>query len=285
MDKFKRNYKLLIERRDGQLLQIQPPFTVEFDISRNSMVGLNVGSIRIYNLNADNRAQIRHDQYDWGDNRKVTFMAGYGDKLSLAFIGNISQAWSVREGNNMITQIESFDGSYAAVNGVTNQQFRSGTPMVSVIDALAQTLPGLKVGAIGNYEGRTSRGNSYSGSTVEILSTLTGGGLFIDNGKVHCLKDEECVAGNVPSITAASGLLGTPVRENLYVNLEMLFEPGLFLAQQVNLQSETGEGFNGPHKILSIKHRGMISEAVCGTAITSLGLLPGNFLPVAEQNG
>jgi hypothetical protein len=282
VDKFDRNYELLIQKRDGQTLKIERPFTVEFDIHRNSLSSANVCQIRIYNLAPDTRNQIRKDQFDYGDQRLISFRAGYGKKLSLAFSGNITQAWSVREGVNMITQIECFDGGFAYVNAITDQQYPSGTPQASIIDSLATSLgqTGVQIGAIGTYEGQISRGNSYSGNTMNILGEITGGGAFIDNRTIHCLNDDEALAGEIQVINAASGLLGTPILEQQYINLDMLFEPSLKVAQLVKIESATEERFNGTHKVLSIKHRGIISEVVSGSAITSLGLLPGAFFQV-----
>lgn len=281
MDKFKRNYKLLVQRRDGTTLEIKLPFTVEFDIHRNSFSSANVAQLRIINLSPTNRSQIRKDQFDYDDQRIVSFYAGYGDRMSLAFTGNISQAWSVREGNNMmVTTIESFDGGYAYVNAVTDQQFPSGTPQSSIIDSLVKSLPGVTPGAIGAYPGQIPRGNTFSGNTTDLLRQITGDGFFIDNGKGYCLKDGECLAGDIPIISAKSGLLGTPVKESTYINFDMLFEPGLKVGQLIRLESQTADHFNGLHKILSIVHRGVVSDAVCGSAITSVGLLPGTFTEV-----
>jgi hypothetical protein len=290
VDKYDRQYKLLIQKRDGTTLIIQLPFTVEFDIHRNSLSSANVGQIRIYNLSPDNRSQIRRDQFDFGDQRRVQLLAGYGRNLSLAFDGFITQAWSVREGNNMVTQIESFDGGYAYINAITGEQFVEQTPQQSIIDSLIKSLPGVTAGAIGEYPGQISRGNSYSGSTTDLLAQITAGGFFIDNGKAHCLNDDECLEGDIPLINSQSGLLGTPVLEQTYINLEMLFEPSLKVGQQIQLETLTAsaandpsqKSFNGKHKVLSIKHRGTISSAVCGTAVTSLGLLPGSFTPIPE---
>lgn len=285
MDKYNRNYLLLIQKKDGTTLRVTRPFTVEFEIHRNSLSSANVCSIRVYNLAPNNRSQIRKDQFDFGDLRTIQFAAGYGNNLSLAFSGNISQAWSVREGNNFITQIESYDGGYAYVNAVTSDQFPAGTNQETMIDSLVKALPGVQPGAIGDYAGQLSRGNSLNGSTTNLLTEITGGGFFIDNGKAHCLNDDECLEGPIPLINPQSGLLGTPVKESTYINFSMLFEPSLKVAQLVRLESTTAEHFNGTHKVLSLRHRGMISEAVCGDATTEVGLLPGVFTPVAVVGG
>jgi hypothetical protein len=285
MDKFNRNFRLLIQKKDGNTLEVRRPFTIEFDVHRNNFSSANVASMRIYNLSKENRASVRLDQYDYENkNRIIEFYAGYGDNLSLGFKGNITQAWSVREGVDFITQIESFDAGYAYNNAVTDLQFPEGTLYSSVIDSLVNSLKnyGVERGAISNFEGTLPRGNSYSGNTTQLLRELSGGGFFIDNGKVYMLRDNQALDLAVPTISVDNGLLGTPTLEEQYLNFDMLFEPGLRVGQIINLKSQSADHFNGLHKIISIKHRGIISETVSGTAITSLGLSPGVFVTIPE---
>lgn len=282
MDKFNRTYDLTIQKRDGTVLRLERPFTVEFDIHRNSYSSANTCSLRIYNLAPLTRDVLRYDWTDFGDLRKVSFAAGYGKNLSLAFVGNMTQAWSVREGTNVITQIECFDSGFAYTNAVASQLFPSGTANNTILGALIGSLPGVAVGAIGpSFGGSITRGLPVTGGTVERLNELANGGFFIDSGTGHCLADSECLQTPVPLINAKTGLIGTPLLENRYIHVEMLFEPGLQVAQVVELESQVSSRFNGEHKILALKHRGVISDAVSGTATTVLTLLPGVFSPVA----
>ena len=273
--KFGRSYILNIGLQNGGTLVIEPPFTVEFDITRNILTSANVCQIRIYNLSLLNRNQIRFNVFDTNDFRPISFKAGYDTNLPTVFEGNITQAWSVREGTNMITQIECFDGGFAFANAQTNTQFQSGTPQKDIITNLASSLPGVAVGSIGNYPGVIGRGNTYSGNTADILRDLTNGGFFIDNGKANCLGNSECTPAGINLINSSSGLLGTPLREQTLLTFDMLFEPRVVVGQKIQLQSITDANFNGFYKIISVKHRGMISQAVCGNAITSLGMFYG----------
>lgn len=286
MQKLGRNYKLLVGLpgaqavggpANGQTLTIELPFTVEFDITRNTLTSANVCSIRIYNLSQNNRNQIRYNIMDSGAYRPVVLFGGYGSNLSVIFSGNITQAWSVREGVNFITTIECFDGGYAFNTGFTNTTFPAGTSIQSVITNLAASLPQVKLGIIGtNYTGVLPRDNSLNGSTVELLKYLTGGGVFIDNQIVNCLSDNECVPANgITVIDDSSGLLGTPVRELTIIRFDMIFEPRVIVGQQIFLNSSTGSNFNGFYKVVSVKHRGTVSGAVCGDAITTLGMFFG----------
>lgn len=275
--KFDRNYVLSVQTQTNDTLTIKLPFTVEFDITRNILSSANVGSIRIYNLAKDKRNLIRKNVTDYGNLRLIRLQAGYGNNLSTIFTGNITQAWSAREGVNFITSIESFDGGFAFANGITNETFPADTPQEEMISQLLNNLKpyGVSPGAIGNFAGILSRPNSFSGPTTDIIRAITGGASFIDNGKMNCLKDDECLVGDLKVIDAASGLLGTPIREQTIINFDVMFEPRIIVGQLIELKSATDANFNGTYKVISVKHRGMISGAVCGDAVTSVGLFAG----------
>lgn len=275
MDKFNRKYQLLVQTQDGSTLEIKLPFTLEFDITRNILTSANVCQVRVYNLNKRNRNQLRFDVSNYGELRGIELKAGYGENLPIIFSGNISQAWPVREGVNFISQIECFDGGYALANGTFDQQFISGTPQRTIIDSMMQKLPGVTPGVVGEVEGEIARGNSYSGNTADLLNQLVPNKFFIDNQKANILGDSECLEGDIQLISPETGLLGTPIRQQTIINLEMLFEPRLIIGQAINLVSSTDDSFNGTYKVISIKHRGLISESVAGDATTSVGLFKG----------
>lgn len=275
MLKLGRNYSLAIQTQDNQILLVDPPFTVEFDITRNILTSANVCQIRIYNLSANNRAQIRKDINDTVTFKSVQLSAGYGDNLPVVFNGNITQAWSVREGVNFITTIESFDGGFAFANGQTNTSFPATTAQKSVVETLATSLPFVSLGAVGKIDGSLSRGNAYSGNTCDILRDITGGGFFIDNGKAYILNENECRDNEMLLINSQSGLLGTPLLERTILSFDMIFEPRLVVGQKIQLESSTGQNFNGFYKIISLKHRALISPTISGDAVTSVGMYYG----------
>ena len=281
MRKFGRSYYLSVETQSGDTLAIEPPFTIEFDITRNTLSSANVCSIRIYNLSAKHRNQILHNRYDTFTYRQVQLKAGYGLNLPVIFQGNITQAWSVREGSDYITAIECFDGGFGIANGMTNQAYPATTTQLSIIESLiAGGLPHTAAGTIGEtYTGVLKRGASFSGNTMSLLKDIAGNGVFIDGEKVHALGDNECLLGPIETIDSSSGLLGTPVREESMLTFDMIFEPRVASGQIVYLNSSTAAaGVNNYYKVVSIKHKGLISGAVCGDAVTTLGMFVGTSL-------
>ena len=89
------------------------------------------------------------------------------------------------------------------------------------------------------------------------------------------------IAGSLTIIDSSTGLLNTPLLEETVVYLDILFEPRLVFGQGVKLKATTGPSdFINTYKVVSIHHRGTISDAVCGDAVTTVGLLGGIFAQV-----
>lgn len=279
MLKFGRTYSLNVATQDGGLLLIEPPLTIEFDITRNTLSSSSVASIRIFNLSEKNRNNIRFNISDIGNFRQVTLKAGYGSNPPVIFSGNISQAWSVREGVNFITTIECFDGGFAFNNSTSEITAPANTSRKAVLDSLIGDLDYVSPGAVGPsfYTDPQSgailslpRGNAINGDTTVLLREATNGGFFIDLSTAHCLANNEYIASGEPLlITSDSGLLATPVLEETIVRFDMLFEPQLKPGYAAFLDSITEGNFNGLYRITGVKHRGMISEAICGEVITT----------------
>lgn len=287
--KFGRNYTLTVSGTNfPQPLQVTLPFTIEFDITRNTLTSANVCQIRVYNLSQKNRNALRKNATSYGfPIVSIVLKAGYGTNLPIIFAGNVSQSWSVREGVNFITQLECFDGGFAFVNGQTNLTIPAGTSYQAIIANLIESLPNVSVGAIGNYPGTTPKQITYTGDTIKILNELTGGGFFIDNGVGNALGNHEYTIGisAPPIIDASTGLLETPVLEQNIVRFNMEFEPRLNVGTGCQLNSLTfnnldtlDSNFTGFYKIVAVKHRGMISQTVCGDAITT-----GEFFSLQSQ--
>lgn len=275
MYKFFRNYLVQIEVRGGGVITVGLPYSIDFDITRNTLSSANVCQVRLRNLAPDTRDLIRWNQSDYGNPRTIRLFAGYGEditNLGEIFSGTYNAAWSVREGVDFITQIECYDGGFAFANGDTNIQFPAGTPLREQIRAImAKGLPGVTPGAVGLYPGFSGRRCSYVGNTADILSGLTGNGFFIDRGQAHALATNEFIASQEPifEINAATGLLNTPTREVTIARFEMIFEPRLNVGYLVRISSATESSFNGVFKITAVKHRGTISPVVCGEVITT----------------
>lgn len=280
MDKFGRNYNLLVQDSQGNTVQITPPLTLEFDVTRNLLGSANSGSFRIFNLSKQNRNNLRFNNYNFAQFRFVKLYAGYGNNLALVFSGNVQECWSVREGVNFITEIQCFDSGFAYA--VSDSSF-SPTANTNQIDIAKQIIsdmqkvdPNVSLGSISTaYSGQITRGNAIKGGSTDQMIENFGNGFFIDNGAVNLLQDDECLPGQVSEVSASSGLLGTPLLQQNILHFDMVFQPNLRIGQLINLVSTTDDFFTGSYKISAVTHHGMISDAVCGDLVTSVDCITG----------
>ena len=277
MQKWTRNYILSIQTDTGYI-DITMPFTMTFSIKRNTLAEANTGRFTILNLSEDTRRRIYKDKYRTNVYKGIELRAGYGQKketLPLIFKGNIKQAYSKRNGVNYETEIDAYDAGFAFMNGNTSRSFPKGTTDKQILQTLMEDLPHISVGKIGNFTESLLKGNTMQGTTVDLLKNISKSNFFIDNEKAYCLKENECIRGNISQIQSASGLLGSPLREETVLTFSMMFEPRLQVGQYVQLLSSTEKLFNGDYKVIGIQHSGTISDAQSGSCTTKVSLYYG----------
>ena len=284
--KIGRNYIAEVQTQLLEYRFIQYPITCNFDITRNQTSSMNSCHFEFLNLSKKNRDDLYCDFYQ-GSSRMIHFRAGYGNNLMTCFTGTITEAHSRREGVDFITEITCFDGGYSYGNNQSSFTLPSGSTQSIVLTRLLADLknPDGSLVPLGAAIGKSylvdmngqvitlKRDTPFDGPTVELLKQFTNNGFFIDQGKAYIMADSDyALNSNLQVINASSGLLNTPVREQTILHFDMLFEPGLTIGQRITLISETNPMVNRNYKVISVKHHGTISDAVCGEAITTVGL-------------
>lgn len=286
MDKLNRTYELTVQGLSGNFLTFKLPYTIDFSVDRNNYSSPNVASITIYNLGPDTRNEIRKDAIDTAVNRRVTLKVGYGSNLSTIFDGTIDQCWSARQGTNFLTQIQARDNGYIFSNTNVTVYFSEGQTKESVVRKVADQLKqqGLGIGIIGEIKGNFRRQGVEQGLAVDVLRKLTNDTCYIDNNTLFVIADGEALQGPFQELSSKTGLIGTPILENVFLRAELILEPRLLICQELKLKSETGSNFNNPtytygitnfdgdYKVTAISHRGTISPTIAGSATTSIVL-------------
>ena len=287
MKKWTRNYILTVQVDEDakEYVNITYPLTLSFQIKRSINATANTASITILNLSESTRRKVFLDNYKFMYYKGIELRAGYGDSIEnmpLIFKGNIQSAFSKRNGVDYETSMEALDGGFAYVNATSNRQFPKGT---TDRQALKQLISDLKtdindpkkgfhidIGHIGNFNSVLTRGNTVSGSTLDLINTFSENNFFIDLEKMNCLLDNEGFEGNIKVIDADCGLLGSPLREEAFLTFEMIFEPRLQIGQFVEIKSQTETIYNGTYKVIGIEHSGIISDAQSGQCKTKVSL-------------
>ena len=281
MSKLGRIYRLEIRDKNNELLVFTPPLTMEFTVDRTTLSSANVSSIILRNLSKDSRERLQKDAWVYESYREMKLYVGYETtSLQLVATGNVQQAHSVRAGSDWFTSISCYDGGWAIHNARSNFSITRGTPVNDVVGRLVNDLvdsQGVSRGEIGNFNGTYKRGNTLSGSTLNLLNEVTAGSAFIDNGRINVLRDDEFIPSTI-FIDSETGLLETPIRENFFARITTLLEPRINLQMKIRLESEGGVDINGEHIVYSLSHSGTISEVEGGKATSTIGFRNSNIV-------
>lgn len=286
MVKFGLSYFMEIQASDGRIVEIRPPYTLNFAIKRNAFGSANTAVFTLINLSEPTRNLLYKDIFQTSQYRFIRLRAGYGDNLPVIFQGNIKEAKSYRTGGSVdfTTEIEAFDYGFAMQNASSSFTLAEGSTRQQTIETLAndvvKSVPdgSLGIGKIGSFSGDYPRGRSVAGSSWEALRSETQNSAFIDNGLLYCLNDEEAIVGDVPVLDSRTGLLGSPKKADSLLEVEMIFEPALKVGQAVEIDSRTISQWNGKYKVWGVDHSGTISGAVSGKCKTTLHMLMGQKL-------
>ena len=300
--KLGRKYKLTFELTEPakseieglsvkQAIEITNPLTLEFEVTRNTASSLNSATFRIYNLSDVNRNLIFRNRTSInninGNRNKVILQAGYettlnkDSDLSTIFIGDLLEAYSYRQGPNVITYINAQDAGFGAYNSFVNKTVEAGTALKEIAELMMSSLKGIKKGVIGETLGVSKTTTTLNGNVFYLLTKDYKDEVFIDLEKVNKLGINEYIkstGGKVPLLTSETGLLGTPLRQGTDLIVDMLFEPRINVGQLVEIKSQINKQFDGQYKVNGVKHSGIISGAVNGDCRTTLQLFIGNEL-------
>jgi hypothetical protein len=275
MKKFGRIYRLRYILADSEIV-VELPLTVEFNIERTAMATLNTATFSIYNLSEENQRKIFKDRYRLGfDRKQVIFEAGYEDTLTRIFVGDVFQAYTVREGIDAKTTIVCRTGYSDITTTRIDKSFSAGITLFELYDEIINLFPNLERGAIGGENTTFNRPVSIEGNAYNAIKTYSRNAVFIDNDLVNVVEFGEALDNAVYILSPETGLLNTPTREEIYITAETLFEPRPSMNGIVEIDSSTAPVYNGQYKVIGATHTGVISGAVAGTLTSKFNLISG----------
>ena len=116
---------------DTQISGLDISFFVEKTLTSEP----NTAEIKIYNLNDANRKTLCDQQ-----RIPVMLKAGYQNSVGLLFKGDLTEAFSQREGPDWATTIRSGDGLVTLRSAQIQQSFKTGRSVMEVLKSIAKTL-------------------------------------------------------------------------------------------------------------------------------------------------
>ena len=249
---------------------IQAKVANAINIAENGTAGANLGSLGSTN----NAPSVIPPTYV---GREITFEVGYST-LYQVYKGTIFQASSAREGTNIVTRISAMTGNFDVATTQTFQTIDGNQTLGQVFQALIGEFPNLTLGGMGEFSLTRPRPWVINGNVYNWIKQHSSQNVFIDNGKVYILRPAEAISDNIVTIDDSTGLLETPRRDEGFLSVTTLLEPGVnIVGSQITLNSTVQKVYNGQYKVAGIQHQGVISAAMCGEARSVFTLVAAGF--------
>lgn len=262
MKLFNRKWRVRVDDFETDILDLS------FEIGKTIDHKPNTCSLNVYNLSESHRRQLEQLNV-YRKNRpgriRVEVEAGYEEQTSLLFRGDLRTAISRQEASSWVTHIEGEDGGRAVRWSRVNRSFPPGTPVLTVIRALAQAM-GVGEGNANEAAARArfiTGGDSFSEGTVlsgpapdQMRTILRSLGLTysIQDGVLQVLQRGRALQTTAVRLAPGSGLIDYPVRAaDGKVTAKTLIMPDLYPGRKVFFDVP---GLSGFFRIRESKYTG-----------------------------
>jgi hypothetical protein len=303
--KFNRVVKVEITpKKTGKKIAIEG-LRVKFNVQKTIDAALNSGTIDIYNMNAGNRAAVAfkynlHQTIDKAIGAfggRIDLIAGYEGDEKLLFSGDMTSAFTTRDGGDYITRISAKTKAEVLTGTKIKKTFPKGTNYRSIIDFIIAELdiPAVKAEV-------TSYINQIVGGTVlnsgeSVVSNLQGMISKVNkrfDGKLSINIDEAGINVHGPGISGRTkpkffyskytGLIGPPQITNQGSDLKVLLEPNIRISDLIFIESPSILGTNEPlYVVRSINHIGDSREGEFATSLNTWFYSAALTIPAASS--
>ncbi|MCK6585963.1 MAG: hypothetical protein L6Q76_00100 [Polyangiaceae bacterium] len=234
---------------------------VAFEVNRSlDASSPNTCELKLYNLREDHRSQL-------GERASVRCVleAGYRDRTSVIFAGELRNVRSERDGADIVTKAETGDGERRRRTARTNRSHAPGTTLETVVRDLASTM-GVGIGNTEQMSALTS-GRQFRHGTVtsgnapgQLGRVLRGAGLehSVQDGQLQVLRRGDALAGTAVVLSPSTGLIGSPVKElderrRQIVTAKCLMIPDLVPGRRVRLEAAE---IDGEYRVEKARYQG-----------------------------
>lgn len=277
--KFGRDYQLKV-RGAVDVHTFNFPTTITFDVVRDLTPNANIGNFSLVNINRSARDDIFLDRTQVSEYREVELSVGYRTLplRPIIFKGNMRTAYSEKQGGNIMTKINAYDGGYAIANSFVSISRPKSWNFNEVTQSIIKSMARVNLGTVTPQTISHTRGVVFNGSAWSQLQRLadpSGSFVFIDKEVVNLLSQEGIVAtaGGILVIESATGLTNLPSRLGHQVTAQTILEPRFGIGELAILNSILNPKVNGTYKIIGLHHYGTISGVESGDALTDFLLL------------
>ena len=233
---FNRKAKILIP--GFEIIDLRINFKIE-----KSLVGYpNLGNIKIYNLSESSRNNIEKKGLH------VQLYAGYEDNsIPLLFSGNLRNVVHLKIGPDWVSEIFAHDGGTAWNTSTINKTLPAGSTNFNIFNELVGQMEGISKGVTEGLQNCLSGKRSLlrelqlSGNIkdwLDKIATDCGFEYSINDGVIETTPTGFPLSDVPPVvINQGSGMIGSPERTEVGINVSHLLLPELKLARTIKVES------------------------------------------------
>lgn len=249
-----RDYELVIGY-DNSAVIVKPPMRIVFSCTKSlDGQGVNKMIVSVYNLKKDTRLQLVKDAED-ANYIPFRLSVGYNKDIETIFKGSVFVGSNKFAAPDHITTLESLDGGYDFLNSNTAATIKGNAG--TAINRLLTDMPNTSIGKITSMH-KLSRPKVMVGNPFDIIEKMIEPDTtwYIDNEQLYIIRDDETTTQYIPIISAQTGLLNTPERQNRIVTCQTMLNHSLRIGGRCELKSETAPHLNAVYRISTIEYKG-----------------------------
>lgn len=208
----------------------------------------NKCEVKIYNLGADLRQAMR------GELLRVQVIAGYDTGApALVAYGALQESASTRQGPDIETRLVVLDGFGGMSRGIYSRAWSGGVPVARVVEDIARSMPGVRVGRVDVPGTLASKGAAMAGPATAQLNRLAdqfGFSWSVQDGVFQAVADSD-TSGSLWVFDSDQSLLSvTPKLDGTASGVEVTarFAPGVKPGDLVRVRSRLAPDLNGDYK-------------------------------------
>ncbi len=236
---YMRKASLIVGLDSGNALDLSA-LRFAFAVRRGDLQTPNSADIRVYNVNDDTAQQVAKEF------TRIVIQAGYDGNYGVIFDGEIKQVRRGRESQtDTYLDITAADGDSAYNFAVSALSLAAGSTPNDHVSAVLQGMAvnGITRGYVPDLPGNPSaRGKVFYGMSRDEMRKIarnTGAAWSIQDGKFVMVPLNNYMPGDVPVITAATGMVGLPEQTQSGIKIKTLLNPNLKIGQAVKLDNES----------------------------------------------
>lgn len=190
------------------------PLHIKFSMEKADCESPNTAKITVWNLSPEHLAVLEKKDC------AIILQAGYGENLSMAFMGTVTYATTTHEGADIMTDIEAADSRVELRDTSMSVSYAAGTATDIVYSNIAEKM-GLPL-SVSELAMATptifGNGFSFIGTAKDVMTRVTkldGNNWTIQDGVIQITKPGEPISTECYVLGAESGLIGYPKRINI----------------------------------------------------------------------